>query len=94
MKKYKKLPFVHYSLRKKIKILESRDSSVELTRRIRTMSRNSTIIKKFVGFRFLVHNGRGYRPLDITAEMVGYKFGEFAYTRQRHIFKKKTKKKK
>lgn len=32
--------------------------------------------------RFLVHNGKQYVPLSITAEMVGHKLGEFAPSRQ------------
>ena len=39
----------------------------------------------------MVHNGRDYRLVTVTEDMVGHKFGEFAYTRQRHSFKKKKK---
>lgn len=54
-------------------------------------SRRSIILKKFIGKTFLVHTGKSFKRLYITREKVGYKFGEFCFTR---AFKKKTPKKK
>ena len=48
---------------------------------IKTWSRKSTIIPDFVGFSFLIHNGRKFIPLTISEDMVGHKLGEFAPTR-------------
>jgi len=53
------------------------------------MSRSSQILSDFVDLSFLVHDGRGYRPVTVTEDMVGHKFGEFSYTRQRYSYKKK-----
>jgi len=53
------------------------------------MSRSSQILSDFVGFSFQVHDGRTYRPVNVTEDMVGHKFGEFSYTRQRYSYKKK-----
>jgi len=48
---------------------------------IKTWSRKSTIIPDFVGFSFLIYNGRKFIPITISEDMVGHKFGEFAPTR-------------
>ena len=40
----------------------------------------------------MVHNGRDYRLVIVTEDMVGHKFGEFAYTRQRHTLRRRNKK--
>ena len=58
------------------------------------MSRSSTILSEFIDLSFLVHTGNNYRPVTVTEDMVGHKFGEFAMTRKRAVHKKKVKKKK
>lgn len=74
----KKGPYFDLSLLKKInKALKSNDKK----RSIKTWSRNSTIISDFVGFTFLVHNGRKHIPVFITNDMIGHKLGEFSPTR-------------
>ncbi len=49
---------------------------------IKTWSRRSTIVPDFVGHTFLVHNGKDFIPVYVTAEMIGHKLGEFAPTRK------------
>ena len=49
---------------------------------IKTWSRKSTIIPEFVGFSFIIHNGKKFIPIKISEEMVGHKLGEFSPTRQ------------
>ncbi len=51
---------------------------------IKTWARACTIIPEFVGFTFLVHNGKIFNKVFITEDMVGHKLGEFSMTR---IFK-------
>ncbi len=48
---------------------------------IKTWSRRSTVIPDFVGYTFLVHNGKKFIPVFITENMVGHKLGEFSPTR-------------
>lgn len=48
---------------------------------IKTWSRRSTVTPDFVGFTFLVHNGRKFNPVYVTENMVGHKLGEFSPTR-------------
>ena len=48
---------------------------------LKTWARACTIIPEFVGFTFLVHNGRLFHKVFITEDMVGHKLGEFSLTR-------------
>jgi ribosomal protein S19 len=64
------------------------------TKKAIIMSRNSSIIPKFVDKAFKVHNGKTFKDLTVTKEMLGHKFGEFCKTRVEFEFKKKKKKKK
>jgi len=73
----KKGPFVDAKLLKKVE-RRIRASSKEP---IKTWSRRSTIPPDFIGYTFLVHNGRTHLSVYITEEMVGHKLGEFAPTR-------------
>ena len=85
-----KHPFVHRSVRKKVKRIKEMQSTSNSKRfRIKTMSRSSQITKDFIGISFMVHDGRDFRPIIVTEDMVGHKFGEFVYTRQRYSYKKK-----
>ena len=52
-------------------------------------SRQSTIQENCVGYHFQIHNGKTYKKLIITQDMVGKKFGEFAPTRRFVTHKKK-----
>ena len=71
-------PFVDPSLIKKVEKLKDQTNKPP----IKTWSRKSTIIPEFVGFSFLIHNGKKFIPIKISEEMVGHKLGEFSPTRQ------------
>ena len=64
-------------------LLKKAESAANATKRevIKTWSRRSTILPNFVGLSFQVHNGNKFIPVNVTEEMVGHKFGEFAPTR-------------
>ena len=49
---------------------------------IRTWSRRSTITPDFVGLIFHVHDGKSFKEVYISENMVGHKLGEFAPTRR------------
>lgn len=73
----RKGPFVDRHLMLKVeKVITSKDK-----RPIKTWSRRSVILPKFVGITIAVHNGRLHIPIYITENMVGHKLGEFAITR-------------
>jgi small subunit ribosomal protein S19 len=48
---------------------------------IKTWARACTIIPEFVGFTFLVHNGKMFHKVFVSEDMVGHKLGEFSMTR-------------
>ena len=48
---------------------------------IKTWARRSTIVPEFVGFTFMVHNGKIFNKVYVTEDMVGHKLGEFSPTR-------------
>jgi small subunit ribosomal protein S19 len=63
---------------------------------IEVWSRRSVVSSEFLGFTFLVYNGRIFQKLVIKTNMLGKKFGEFATTKRIgpkiHELKKKKKK--
>ena len=68
-----KIPFINYNLLKKI-IKKKKD--------IKTHSRSTIILPSFIGITLIVHNGRRYKNVFITENMIGHKLGEFVYTRK------------
>ncbi|HBG27767.1 MAG: 30S ribosomal protein S19 [Planctomycetes bacterium GWF2_41_51] len=73
----KKGPFVDAKLLQKV--LKQIDSGIKEP--IKTWSRRSTIVPEFVGYTFMVHNGKMFHKVFVTEEMVGHKLGEFSLTR-------------
>ncbi len=72
-----KTPYVDEKVYKKVqKIIQTNDKKV-----IKTWARSCTIIPEFIGFTFLVHNGKKFIPVYITEQMIGHKLGEFSPTR-------------
>lgn len=51
-----------------------------ITKTIRTHIREAVILPSWIGLKFAVHNGREFLPVNITANMLGHRLGEFAYT--------------
>lgn len=68
--------------------LVNKINNKNLKNEIKTKSRSSEILPNFVGKSFNVHNGNSYTIILVTNEMIGYKFGEFSFTRKKFVFKK------
>ena len=64
------------------KLLQKVQKSKAGQTQIKTWARDCTIAPEFVGFTFLVHNGKTHLPVFVTENMVGHKLGEFALTRK------------
>ena len=47
---------------------------------IKTWARASQIPPEFVGYTFLVHNGKSHEEVYVTEDMVGHRLGEFSPT--------------
>jgi len=73
----KKGPFVDPNLLKKV--MRQKDEGGQEP--IQTWARDCTIIPDFVGHTFLVYNGKDFKRVSVTEEMVGHKLGEFSMTR-------------
>ena len=73
----KKGPFVDFKTYRKVE----RQIEEGINKPVKTWARACTIVPEFVGFTFLVHNGRQHMEVHITEDMVGHKLGEFAPTR-------------
>ena len=73
----KKGPFVDYKLFRKVELQQESGRNEPIT----TWARACTIVPEFVGFTFIVHNGRHHLKVFVTEDMVGHKLGEFAPTR-------------
>ena len=82
----KKGPFVDEKLFAKVQ------KAIEAGNRepIKTWARACTVVPEFIGYTFMVHNGRQHMKVQITEDMVGHKLGEFAATRtfRGHLGKK------
>jgi small subunit ribosomal protein S19 len=73
----KKGPFVDEKLFGKVQKAEQAGSREP----IKTWARACTIVPEFVGFTFMVHNGKTFNRVLVTEDMVGHKLGEFSPTR-------------
>jgi ribosomal protein S19 len=62
------------------------------TNNVKSISKNSVILPKFVGFTLQVYNGKTFIIIKIINEMVGHKLGAFITTRKQFSYKKKKKK--
>lgn len=51
----------------------------------KTWFRNLTIHPVMIGHNLLIHNGKSFSNRMVTADMVGYKIGQFAPTRKKGV---------
>jgi len=54
----------------------------EYKKQIKTHVRDTVIVPKMVGLNIHIHNGKEFKEVPITEEMIGHFLGEFAMTRQ------------
>lgn len=73
----KKGPYIDEKLLQKVKKQKAQGQKDP----IKTWARASQIPPEFVGYTFLIHNGRNFISVFITESMVGHRLGEFAPTR-------------
>ena len=73
----KKGPYVDEKLFRKVQKAEAAGNKEP----IKTWARSCTVIPEFVGYTFMIHDGRKHVKVLMTEDMVGHKMGEFAPTR-------------
>ena len=83
----KKGPYVDEKLIAKVNKLKAAGKKEP----IKTWARASQIPPEFVGYTFLVHNGKVHKEVFVSENMVGHRLGEFSPTRTFHGHGKMTK---
>ena len=76
----KKGPYINEKLIKKVAALKQAGAKSP----IKTWARDSQIAPDFVGYTFLVHNGKQFKEVFVSEAMVGHRLGEFSPTRTFH----------
>jgi len=77
-------PYIENNLLKEVKASKS-----IFKNSIKTLSKNSILLPKFIGFTLRVYNGKTFIVVKIIDEMIGHKLGEFVSTRKQFSYKKK-----
>jgi small subunit ribosomal protein S19 len=57
-------------------------SKASLIKKPKIWCRSSVIPSFLVGESVFIHNGKEFKRVSITRDKVGYKFGEFSFTRR------------
>ncbi len=83
----KKGPYVDEKLMLKV----GKQKAMSKKEPIKTWARASQIPPEFVGYTFLVHNGKVHKEVFVSENMVGHRLGEFSPTRTFHGHGKMTK---
>ncbi len=83
----KKGPYVDEKLMQKVE----KQKAAGRKEPIKTWARASQIPPEFVGSTFLVHNGKIFKEVFVSENMVGHRLGEFSPTRTFHGHGKMTK---
>ncbi|MBU4070287.1 MAG: 30S ribosomal protein S19 [Nanoarchaeota archaeon] len=56
---------------------------IKKNKKVKTHQRDLVIVPQMIGMKIGVYNGNNFITTEITGEMLGHKFGEFAPTRTR-----------
>ena len=56
---------------------------IEKRKMIKTHQRDLVVVPQMIGWKIGIYNGQNFVPVEVTGEMLGHKFGEFAPTRAR-----------
>jgi len=86
-----KLNYINKNLFKKLLLLKINNELKGKNKII--FKKSDIIIKTFLNNKFLIYKGCFYRNLFINKFILGFKFGEFAYTRKPFRYMLKSKKK-
>lgn len=77
MRSSKKGPYIDAKLLKKVEAQKASGKKQP----IKTWARACQIPPEFVGYTFLVHNGKLFKEVFVSEAMVGHRLGEFSPTR-------------
>ena len=80
MKNKNKIPFVLESLKKQIKT-----KTKGKIKKVKTWSGSSTILPSWLNKTIYLHNGKSFEKIFIIEDIIGYKLGEFQFTRKKKV---------
>lgn len=75
-----KLPVIDYNLLSLVNNKLARSNSIKRIPFV--YSRNTVILPEFVDLKFNVYNGKVFKLLKVSKDMVGFKFGFFVFTKK------------
>ncbi len=75
----KRMGTTYKMLVKKVDKIRKNDSK----KAVRTHTREAVILPSWVGLRFGVYNGKEFKDLYITEQMIGHRIGEFVFSTKR-----------
>ncbi|MEM3791524.1 MAG: 30S ribosomal protein S19 [Candidatus Micrarchaeaceae archaeon] len=67
------------------RLIEKVRKSKENGKVVKTKLREAVIIPEWVDSRIAVHNGKEYKEIAITPDMLGHRLGDFAFTVKRVV---------
>ncbi len=76
---YKRMGLSYKRLVEKVNTAQKEGS----TKTIKTDTREAVILPSWLGMKFGVHNGKEFKEMVITEEMLGHRLGEFSFTTKR-----------
>ena len=57
--------------------------------KIQLFNKNLTILPEYLHKTFAIYNGKKFFKIKVKENMIGYRFGEFIFTRSKYSYKKK-----
>ena len=63
-------------------------TKVNLVQPLNVFCRNSLLVPKALNTSILVHNGKSFLKVRVSANIIGHKLGDFSFSRQSYFFKK------
>ena len=65
------------------KFVNSANEKLAKDKKLRTHKRDLVIVPGMVGMKIQIYDGHSFIPTEITGDMLGHRFGEFAVTRKK-----------
>ncbi len=63
-----------------LKVRKMKKNPKKLAEGIKTHCREAVILPEWLGLKFLVYNGKEWKPVEITLDKIGHRLGEFSFT--------------
>jgi small subunit ribosomal protein S19 len=64
-------------------LVKKAEEAAKKGKTVRTHVREAVILPSWVGMKFAVYNGKEFKEMQITEEMLGHRLGEFSFSTKR-----------